>query len=71
MAADSLPRMLIIGPRSIVGHEGGVEKFAEEFVPRAAPSTRIDALCLVAASRPLPPNVVVVQVPRSRFFRTD
>jgi len=71
MAADSLPRLLIIGPRSIVGHEGGVEKFAEEFVPRAAPSTRIDALCLVAASRPLPPNVVVVQVPRSRFFRTD
>lgn len=71
MAADSLPRMLIIGPRGIVGHEGGVEKFAEEFVPRAAPYTRIDALCLVEASQPLPPNVSVVKVPRSRVLRTD
>lgn len=71
MAAEPLHRILVIGPRGISGHEGGVEKFAEEFVPRAARQAHVAVLCLSAAEGEPPENVEVVLVPKSKLLNTD
>ena len=63
-------RLLIIGPRSISGHEGGVEKFAEEFVKHATGSADITVLVL-KASEDGANGVKVIAVPSSRLLRTD
>jgi len=38
--------MLVVGARGIKGHEGGVEKFAEEFCSRAVDTIEVEATCL-------------------------
>lgn len=68
---DARPRVLIIGARGIGGNEGGVEKFAEEFVRRIARTCRVTLLSLPG---PMPANVGEVELlttRRSRFMRTD
>ncbi|ANL30138.1 glycosyltransferase family 1 protein (plasmid) [Rhizobium phaseoli] len=42
----SKKKMLVVGARGIAGHEGGVEKFAEEFCKRASQIIDVEATCL-------------------------
>ncbi|MGL4325713.1 MAG: glycosyltransferase family 4 protein [Beijerinckiaceae bacterium] len=63
-------RILLIGPRGISGHEGGVEKFAEEFVKRIPERCRVDVVCLHADGK-TPDNVELLKVPSSRIMKTD
>ncbi|MBB3646348.1 glycosyltransferase involved in cell wall biosynthesis [Rhizobium sp. BK619] len=42
----SKKKMLVVGARGITGHEGGVEKFAEEFCKRASEIIDVEATCL-------------------------
>lgn len=63
-------RLLVIGPRSISGHEGGVEKFAEEFVKHAAQSADISVMVLKTRHEGTH-GVKVIAVPPSRLLRTD
>jgi glycosyltransferase involved in cell wall biosynthesis len=63
-------RLLVIGPRGIAGHEGGVEKFAEEFVCYAHGSANITVLTLKGAAQG---NVAVttISIPCSHYLGTD
>jgi len=69
-ALDDRPSILVIGARGIRGSEGGVEKFAEEFIRRVARDCRVTALCL-AARKPDDVDVELIVTPRSDFIRTD
>jgi glycosyltransferase involved in cell wall biosynthesis len=46
MAGNGRNRLLVVGARGIDGHEGGIEKFAEEFVKRAKHSANISVMVL-------------------------
>jgi glycosyltransferase involved in cell wall biosynthesis len=70
MAVEKKTRLLIVGPRGIVGHEGGVEKFAEEFVLRARHRATLSALVLKETGRE-PPDVEILRVPSSNLLKTD
>jgi glycosyltransferase involved in cell wall biosynthesis len=63
-------RLLVIGPRGIDGHEGGVEKFAEEFVRYAHSSAKIAVLTLGRVVKSDAP-VELICAPRSRCLSTD
>jgi len=63
--------ILIVGARGIQGHEGGVEKFAEEFVQRLARDRPVHVLCLTAPAGPVHENIVVHTVPKMKFGKTD
>lgn len=69
MAGESA--LLVVGARGIQGHEGGVEKFAEEFVQRLARERPVHVLCLTAPSQPIHENIVVHTVPKMKFGKTD
>ena len=68
---DARPRILIIGARGIGGNEGGVEKFAEEFVRRIAGSCRVTVLCLSDRKPDDVGDIELVLAPRSKIMRTD
>jgi len=68
---DDRPRILIVGARGICGHEGGVEKFAEEFVRRIARSGRVTVLCLSGRKPDDVDGIELIVTPRSAFMRTD
>jgi glycosyltransferase involved in cell wall biosynthesis len=68
---DSRPRILIVGARGIGENEGGVEKFAEEFVRRVAGSCRVTVLCLSNRKSSDIGNIELVLAPRSKIMRTD
>jgi glycosyltransferase involved in cell wall biosynthesis len=70
MAGDR-QRILVIGPRGISGDEGGVEKFAEEFIRRAARVADVSVLCLEPSATRLPPGIEEIHVARSRLLKTD
>lgn len=65
------PRLLVIGPRGLFGHEGGIEKFTDAFVPRALKVADVCVLCLSKPDVALPQGLDVVTVPRSKRFKTD
>jgi len=65
------PSILVIGARGIHGNEGGVEKFAEEFVRRVARDCRMTVLCLTADKPDDVDDVELIVTPRSNFMRTD
>jgi glycosyltransferase involved in cell wall biosynthesis len=71
MAGERRPTMLVIGPRGISGDEGGVEKFAEEFIRRAARVVDVSVLCLERSAAPLPPGIEEIRVSRTRLLKTD
>ncbi len=64
-------RLLVIGPRGLFGYEGGIEKFTDEFVPRALNVANVSVLCLFKPKRTLPEGLKVIIVPRSKLFKTD
>lgn len=68
---DARPSLLIIGARGIDGSEGGVEKFAEEFVQRMARSCRVTLLCLSDRKPDHPGDIELISIPRSNFMHTD
>lgn len=68
---DDKPSILVIGARGIRGSEGGVEKFAEEFVRRTARDCRVTVLCLTARKPDDVDDVELIVTPRSNFMRTD
>lgn len=70
MAADTPRRILVVGARGIAGDEGGIEKFAEEFVNRAGLTHDLVVLCLNPAPPPTP-RVMIDLVRRSRLLKTD
>jgi len=65
------PSILVIGARGIGGNEGGVEKFAEEFVRRVAPDCRVAVLCLSGRKAEDIDEIELIVSPRSNFMRTD
>jgi len=65
------PSILVVGARGIGGSEGGVEKFAEEFVRRVARDCRVTVLCLAARKPDDVDEVELIVTPRSNFMRTD
>ncbi len=65
------PRLLVIGPRGIFGYEGGIEKFADAFIPRSLPHADIDVLSLHPPGQDAPSGLRVIMVPKSRKFKTD
>jgi len=68
---DARPRVLIVGARGIGGNEGGVEKFAEEFVRRIARSCQVTLLSLPGSMAANIGDVELLTTRRSRFMRTD
>ncbi|WP_062207310.1 glycosyltransferase family 4 protein [Aureimonas sp. AU12] len=66
---DDRHRLLIVGPRSVSGHEGGVEKFAEEFVNHAAGVADISVMVLTGDETRR--DVRILKVPASKLMRTD
>jgi glycosyltransferase involved in cell wall biosynthesis len=65
-------RVLVVGPRGISGHEGGIEKFTDEFVRRAVGVCRLSVLCLtVPPEDRIPAGLELVQVPKSSLLTTD
>lgn len=74
MAGENRLSLLIIGPRALGGAEGGVEKFAEEFVARACGHYKISVLCLdlpSADSSAKFPDVEFIRVPRFSLMKSD
>lgn len=65
------PRLLVIGPRGIFGYEGGIEKFSDAFIPRALPYADVDVLSLHPPGKTCPDGLRVIQVPKSKKFKTD
>jgi glycosyltransferase involved in cell wall biosynthesis len=65
------PSILVVGARGIRGSEGGVEKFAEEFVRRVARDCRVTVLCLTASKPDGIGDVELIVTPRSSVMRTD
>lgn len=63
--------MLVVGPRGLFGHEGGIEKFADEFVPRALGVADVSVLCLNKPARDLHRGLEILRVPSSKRFKTD
>lgn len=68
---DGRASILVIGARGICGFEGGVEKFAEEFVRRVARRCRTTVLCLSAQKPDGADDVELILAPRSNFMHTD
>jgi glycosyltransferase involved in cell wall biosynthesis len=68
---DGRASILIIGPRGICGNEGGVEKFAEEFVRRIARDCRTTVLCLSGEKPKGAGDIELILAPRSNFMHTD
>lgn len=64
------PRVLLVGARGLGGHEGGVEKFADEFVSRAKTACEVDVLCL-RRSHASQSGVNEILVPRLEVLTTD
>ncbi|AHG48944.1 hypothetical protein RLEG12_08375 (plasmid) [Rhizobium leguminosarum bv. trifolii CB782] len=62
--------MLVVGARGITGHEGGVEKFAEEFCKRASEIIDVEATCLRHDDR-APSSVRVHVTGTFGFGKTD
>jgi glycosyltransferase involved in cell wall biosynthesis len=60
-----------VGPRGLFGQEGGVEKFADEFIARALRVADVSVLLLARPQAPLPRGLRVVTVPQLRWLRTD
>lgn len=65
------PHLLVIGPRGLFGCEGGIEKFTDAFLPRTLPHADITVLTIIKPEKPLPPGLRVIDVPRSKTFKTD
>ena len=65
------PSILVVGARGISGSEGGVEKFAEEFVRRVARNYRVTVHCLAARMPDDVDGVELIMTPRSNSMRTD
>jgi glycosyltransferase involved in cell wall biosynthesis len=63
--------MFIVGARGFAGTEGGIEKFAEEFVKRA--SRRLDITAIVLENRQPDSHeaITVISARKSHFLRTD
>lgn len=68
---DDRPSILVVGARGIGGNEGGVEKFAEEFIRRVARDCRVTVLCLNARKPGDVEDIELIATPRSNFMRTD
>lgn len=66
----SRKKMLVVGARGITGHEGGVEKFAEEFCKRASEIIDVEATCLRHDDR-APTSVRVHVTGTFGFGKTD
>jgi glycosyltransferase involved in cell wall biosynthesis len=64
-------KILVIGPRGISGHEGGVEKFAEEFVKRTGKHHDISVLCLSRSETGAPGRVEQIVLQPSALLKTD
>lgn len=71
MANKTKPKILIIGPRGLFGCEGGIEKFTDAFIPRSLPHANITVLVIHKPEQPLPQGLKVIEVPRSKAFKTD
>ena len=69
-ALGDRPSILVVGARGIGGSEGGVEKFAEEFVRRVARDCRVTVLCLAARKPDDVDEVELIVTPRSNFMST-
>lgn len=68
---NNKPRLLVIGPRGVFGYEGGIEKFTDAFLPRALKYADIDVLSLHPAGISCPAGLRVINVPKSKRFKTD
>jgi glycosyltransferase involved in cell wall biosynthesis len=68
---DKRKAVLVIGARGVGGHEGGVEKFAEEFVTRLDGSTDTTVLCLDTKATRALRTTRIVQVPRLSVLGTE
>jgi glycosyltransferase involved in cell wall biosynthesis len=64
-------RILVVGARGVDGHEGGVEKFAEQLVRRRSPDDAITLVCLSGKKPRDFDNVEVVVAPALRALKTD
>lgn len=68
---ENKPKILVVGPRGLFGCEGGIEKFADSFIPRALQYADIDVLCLINPDENLPKGLKAIVVPKSKRFKTD
>lgn len=70
-SVDARPRLLIVGARGINGHEGGVEKFAEEFGRRICGGCKVTFLCLLDGKPADFGDAEIIVAPRSKTLSTD
>lgn len=68
---ENKQNILVIGPRGLYGHEGGIEKFADEFVPRTLKVANVSIICLKKPDVEVPDNLEIIVTPKSKRFKTD
>jgi glycosyltransferase involved in cell wall biosynthesis len=65
------PTIFVVGARGVAGTEGGVEKFAEQFVRQLVRSCQVTAICLSEQRPESVADLELVLAPRSRLMGTD
>lgn len=65
------PTMFVVGARGFTGTEGGIEKFAEEFVKRASRRLDITGIVLENGHPDSCEAITIISAKKSHFLRTD